>query len=106
MSRTWNAVQPTTRNVKLNPNKMLSDMKTFDHGTGEANILCQMFRWYVKNHSCKSLRNGMFIITQLTKKTESARMVAAAGLTLKQENMKARLKRVQAFTVSSACAAM
>jgi len=36
MSRTWNAVQPTTRNVKLKRNNKLRDMEILAHGTGEA----------------------------------------------------------------------
>src|SRR5207248_8067519 len=42
---------------------------------------------------------GMSWRIMLMKKTEMARMVAAAGFTLKQENMKARLMRVTASKV-------
>src|SRR5437660_1217688 len=44
MSRTWNAVAPMTRKVELKPARRLTDSPILHHGTGWANINCQMFR--------------------------------------------------------------
>src|SRR6267378_614898 len=47
--------------------------------------------------------NGIISMTRLKITNESARMVAAAGFILKQENMKARLTTVHAFSAMKAC---
>ena len=75
--------------VALTANRTISDWQICDHGAGSRKINNQHLKWCVMNQFSYRSKKGMFSMTMLTNKNESAKIVAAAGFMLKHENMKA-----------------
>src|SRR5690349_9882780 len=104
MSRTWKAVTPTITAVATTATRMSSDCTIRVCWMGSSKISIQQRKWRVMNQSSNRSKKGICSNTKLMNKNDSARIVAAAGFILKQENMNDMDIITDAFIMRKQCA--